>query len=181
MVHTLRFAWSIHPIVGKNSHSTTRHLVDSNNVLHLLDADWSLLTDGRPAFVPRLSLMELRPYQGRYHEVQNHCAAVAQAANINLISAKETQCAMKSAGSTSGDRIFVIDIRHRTPGDHNTGDDNSILADLGKWRVQICQDFVDLFQPPTGVPPPGEDDFRILTNPTAKVPHRQPYRMTPAE
>jgi len=33
-------------IVGKNWHSTTRHLVDSYNVLHLLDADWSLLTNG---------------------------------------------------------------------------------------------------------------------------------------
>ena len=49
-------------IVGKKWYSTTRHLVDSNNVLHLLDADWSLLTDGRPAFVPHLSLMGLSPH-----------------------------------------------------------------------------------------------------------------------
>jgi len=51
-------------IIRKNWHSTTCHLVDSDNVLHLLDADWSLLTDGRPAFVPRLSLTGLRPHQG---------------------------------------------------------------------------------------------------------------------
>jgi transposase InsO family protein len=168
-------------IVGKNWHSTTPHLVDSNNILRLLDSDMSVATDGRPAFVPRLSLMGLRPHQGRYREVQNHCTAVAHAANINLISAKETERAISSAGKPNGDRIFVIDIRQRTPEDNTSEVSNPILADLGKWRAQIRQDFSDLFQPPTGVPPPGDDDFRILTDPSAKVPHRQPYRMTPAE
>jgi len=34
-------------IIGKKWHSKTCHFkVDSDNVLHLLDADWSLLTDG---------------------------------------------------------------------------------------------------------------------------------------
>ena len=47
-------------IIGENWHSRTRHLVDSDNILHLLDADWSLLTNGRPAFIPRLSLKGLR-------------------------------------------------------------------------------------------------------------------------
>jgi len=93
--------------MGKNWHSKTCYLVDSDNVLHLLDADWSLLTDGRLAFVPRLSLKGLRPHQGRYWEVHNHCEAVAQVASINLISANETQRAMTKS---SGDRIFVIDI-----------------------------------------------------------------------
>ena len=88
---------------------------------------------------------------------------------------------MKSTGKPGGNRIFVIDIRPRPSEDTKTEDDHSILADLGKWRAQIRQYYQDPFQPPTGVPPPGEDDFRILTNPTAKVPHRQPYRMTPAE
>jgi len=88
---------------------------------------------------------------------------------------------MKSTGKPGSDRIFVIDIRQRPSEDTKTEDDHSILADLGKWRAQIRQDYQDLFQPPTGVPPPGEDDFGILTNPTAKVRHRQPYRMTPAE
>ena len=176
-VFDLKGAYDI--IVGKNWHSKTRHLVDSNNVLHLLDADWSLLTDGRPAFVPRLSLKGLRPSQGRYREMHNHCAAVARAASINLVTADETARIMK-APKHSGERIFVIDIRERPVGDE-FGSDESVLADLGKWRVQIRQDFDDLFQPPTGVPPPGKDDFRILTDPTAKIPHRQPYRMTPAE
>jgi len=43
-VFDLKGAYNI--IIGKNWHSKTRHLVDSDNVLHLLDADWSLLTDG---------------------------------------------------------------------------------------------------------------------------------------
>jgi len=60
-------------------------------------------------------------------------------------------------------------------------EDESVLADLGKWRVQIRRDFDDLFQPPRGVPPPGEHDFRIHTNLTAKIPHHQPYRMTQSE
>jgi len=168
-------------IIGKNWHSTTLHLVDSDNVLHLLDADWSLLTDGRPAFLPRLSLIGLRPPQGRYREVQSHCATIAKAANINLISAEKTEQAMKSTGKPGADRILVIDIRQRPPEDSKTEDDHSILADLGKWRAQIRQDSQDLFQPPTGVPPAGGDNFRILTDPTAKVPHHQPYRMTPAK
>jgi len=49
-------------IIGKNWHSRTHHLRDSDNVLHLLDADWSLLTDGRSAFVPRLFLKGHRPH-----------------------------------------------------------------------------------------------------------------------
>jgi len=74
-VFDLKGAYDI--IIGKNWHSKTHHLVDTDNVLHLLDADWSLLTDQRPAFVPKLSLMGLWPHQGRYREVHNHCAAVA--------------------------------------------------------------------------------------------------------
>jgi len=164
-------------LIGKNWHSKTRYLVDSDNILHLLDADWSLLTDGRPAFVPKLALKGLRPHQGRYREVHNHCAAEAKAASINLISADETRRAMSRL---SGDRIFVINIRERRMGDE-FGEDYSVLADLGKWRVQIKHDFDDLFQPPSGVLPPGEHDFRIDTDPTANIPHRQPYRMTQSE
>jgi len=80
----------------------------------------------------------------------------------------------------SGDRIFVIDILERRMGDE-FGVDDSVLADLGKWRVQIRHDFDGLFQPPSGVPPPGEHDFRIHTDPTAKIPHHQPYQMTQSE
>jgi len=74
----------------------------------------------------------------------------------------------------------VIDIRERWVGEE-FGEDESILADLGKWRVQIHRNFDDLFQPLRGVPPPGEHDFRIHTDPTAKIPHRQPYRMIQSE
>jgi len=154
-------------IIGTNWHSKTCYLVDSDNILHLLDADWSLLMDGRPAFVPRLSLKGLRPHHGRYWEVHNHCKAGAQAASINLISANETRQAM---AKSSGDRIFVIDIRERWVGEE-FGDNESVLADLGKWRVQIRWDFDDLVQPPSGVPPPGDHDFRIHTDLTAKIPH----------
>jgi len=169
-VFDLKGAYDI--IIGKNWHSKTRHLVDSDNVLHLLDADWSLLTDGQPAFVPKLALKGLRPHQGHYREVHNHCAAVGKAASINLISTDETRRAMSRS---SGDTIFVIDIRERRMGDE-FGEDDSVLADLGKWRVQIRRDFDDLFQPP-----PGEHNFRIPTDPRAKIPHRQPYRMTQSE
>ena len=174
-VFDLKGAYDI--IIGKNWHSKTRHLVDANNVLHLLDADWSLLTDGRPAFVPRLALTGLRPHQGRYREMHNHCAAVARASSINLISAEETQQVMSKPRSG---RIFVLDIREQSIG-KEFGEDESVLADLDKWRVQIRREFDDLFQPPEGVPPPGEHDFRIHTDPTARIPHRQPYRMTQAE
>jgi len=87
-VFDLKGAYDI--IIGKNWHSRTRHLVDSDNILHLLDADWFLLMDGRPAFIPRLSLKGLRPHKGHYREVHNHCEVVPQAASINLISANET-------------------------------------------------------------------------------------------
>jgi len=43
-VFDLKGAYNI--IIGKNWHSKTCHLVDSDNDLHLLDADWLLLTDG---------------------------------------------------------------------------------------------------------------------------------------
>ena len=56
-----------------------------------------------------------------------------------------------------------------------------MLADLGKSRVQIQPDFDNLFQPQSGALLSGEYDFRIHTDPTAKVPHRQPYQMTQSE
>jgi len=56
----LRGAYDL--IVGKNWHSVTRHLVDSGNVLHLLDEKPT--ADGQPTFIPRLSLEGLRPHQG---------------------------------------------------------------------------------------------------------------------
>jgi len=77
----------------------------------------------------------------------------------------------------SGDRIFVLDIRECQVGDE-FGEDESVLVDLGKWRVKIRKDFDDLFQPPKGIPPPGKHNFRIHTDPTAKIPLQQPYRMT---
>ena len=55
------------------------------------------------------------------------------------------------------------------------------MADLGKWRVQMGRDFGNLFQPLSGIPLPVDHDFRIHTNPTAKIPHRKPYRMTQSE
>jgi len=170
-VFDLKGAYDI--IIGKNWHSKTRYLVDSDNVLHLLDADWSLLTDGRPAFVPKLALKGLQPHQGHYREVHNHCTAVAKAASINLISADETR---RTMSRFSSDRIFVIDIQERRMGDE-FGEDDSVLPDLGKWRVQIRRDFDDLFQLPGGIPPPEEHDFRIYTDPMAKIPHCRPYRM----
>jgi len=61
------------------------------------------------------------------------------------------------------------------------GEDGFVLVDLGKWRVKIRKDFDDLFQLPKGVPLPEKHDFRIHTDPTAKIPHRQLYRMTQSE
>jgi len=162
-------------IVGKNWHSTTCHMVDSGNVLHLLDKERS--ADGWVAFVPKLALKGLWPHQGRYREVHNHWKSVAHAASINLISAEQTG---RSRSKASEDRIFIFDIRERKLGEE-FGEDESVLADLDKWRIQIRREFDDLFQPPKGVPPPGEHDFRICTDPTVKVPHCQPYRMTQLE
>ena len=78
------------------------------------------------------------------------------------------------------EKIFVLNSREKPMGD-KFDPGGAVLADLEKWRVQIRQDFEDLIQPPTGVPPPGKDDFHILTDSTATIPHRQPYRMTSAE
>jgi len=162
-------------IVGKNWHSPTCHMVDSDNVLHLLDEERS--ANRRVAFVPKLALKGLRPHQGRYREVHNHWKSVARAVSINLISAEETSLSRSKASKY---RIFVFDVRERKRGEE-FGEDESVLADLGKWRIQIRREFDDLFQPPKGVPPPGEHDFRIHMDATAKIPHRQPYRMTQSE
>jgi len=96
-----------------------------------------------PAAAPRSLSHQVRdrPHQSCYREVHNHCEAVAQAASINLISANEMRLAMVKS---SGDRIFVIDIRKRRVGEE-FGVNESVLADLGKWRVQIRRDFDDLF------------------------------------
>jgi len=49
-------------IVRKNWPLTSRHMVDSGNVFHLLDEKRS--ADGHVAFIPKLALKELRPHQG---------------------------------------------------------------------------------------------------------------------
>jgi len=69
---------------------------------------------------------------------------VACTASINLISAEETG---RSRWKASKDRIFVFDIQDRKLGEE-FGEDESVLADLGKWIVQIQREFDDLFQPP---------------------------------
>jgi len=150
-------------------------MVDSGNVLHLMDEESS--ADGRVAFVPKLALKGLQPHQGRYREVHNHWKSVARAASINLISTEETG---RLRSKASKKRIFLLDIRERKL-EEESGEDKSVLADLGKWRVQIRLEFNDLFQPPKGVLPPGEHNFRIDMDPTGKVRYCQPYRMTQAE
>jgi len=94
-----------------------------------------------------------------------------------LISAEEISLSRSKASKY---KIFVFDVRERKRGEE-FAEDESVLADLGKWRIQIRQEFDDLFQPPKGVPPPGEHDFCIHTDPTGKIPHRQPYHMTQSE
>jgi len=82
-------------------------------------------------------------------------------------------------GGDGATRVFALDVRQRN--NPSCGNDDLVLVDFGKWRVQVRQDFIDLLVPPTGVPQQREDDFQILTDPNAKIPHHQPYRMTAAE
>jgi len=54
-------------------------------------------------------------------------------------------------------------------------------ADVKTWTLHVSKAFADLFNPPTGVPPESKHDLRMDTDPTAKPPHRQPYRMSDSE
>jgi len=81
------------------------HLVDSRNTLRLLDADWTLvLKDGRPAFVPKTSLMGLRPHQGRCRD------AVTRVASVNLIPVQQTAFATQPPQMTPS-LINVVELR----------------------------------------------------------------------
>jgi transposase InsO family protein len=184
VVYDLQGAYDL--IVGKDWHAKNPHLVDADNRLHLLEPDWTRLSsDGCPAFIPTTSLMGLRPHQGRARSLEAHCAEVGAAAGINLISAKEVATVLRRSRRSragSGDVLFVIDVRERL--DKMVAEcDDPKPADLETWRVRVRKAFADLFEPPKGVPPPASDgsDFRIITDPTARVPHRQPYRMWAAE
>jgi hypothetical protein len=79
--------------------------------------------------------------------------------------------------------IIIVDIRERI--DKILEEEEEATphkpADLEIWRLRVRQAFADLFEPPTGVPPASKHDFRIDTDPTAKPPHRQPYRMSDSE
>jgi hypothetical protein len=173
-------------IVGKDWHAKKPHLVDADNRLHLPEPDWTRLNgDGCPAFVPTTTLMGLRPHQGRARSLEAHCAEVGAAAGIHLISAREVATVLRRSHRSrtgSGDILFVINVREKM--DRMVAEcDNPKPADLETWRVRVRKPFADLFEPPKGIPPPASDgsDFRIITDPTARVPHRQPYRMTAAE
>jgi hypothetical protein len=184
VVYDLQGAYDL--IVGKDWHAKNPHLVNADNRLHLLEPTWTRLnSDGCPAFVPSTSLMGLRPHQGRARSLEAHCAEVSTAAGINLISAREVATVLRRSRRShagSQDTLFVIDVRKRLDKMVEECDDPK-PADLETWRIRVRKAFADLFEPPKGVPPPASDgsDFRIITDPTARVPHRQPYRMTAAE
>jgi hypothetical protein len=55
------------------------------------------------------------------------------------------------------------------------------LSEFNKWHVDITATHKDLFKAPLGVPPASRHNFRIVTDPLAKTPHRQPYRQSLAE
>ena len=127
-----------------------------------LSPGWHDGTSGTPRTMPR------RPYL-------LYCRGTGSIHQPHICS---TDCLamQRPKGGDGVTRVFPLDVRQRNDPACDNGD--PVLADLGKWRVQVRQDFTDLFVP---VPQPGEDDFRILTDPTAKILHRQPYRMTAAE
>ena len=132
-VFDLKGAYDI--IIGKNWHSKTRHLGDSDNVLHLLDADWSLLTDGRPAFVPKLALKGLRPHQGRYREMHTHCTAVARASSINLVTADEASRILRRSRNHPEEQIFLsISARSRWETNSTLGERFSPILESGVCR-----------------------------------------------
>jgi hypothetical protein len=170
-------------IVGKNWMSANPHLIDhATNTVHLLRGDWSTLLGGLPKLVPESSIVGLRSHQGGIRETENYCRSVAEAAGISVISA--------TSAHQNRDDIVLATVRfsQEPPCTSVTEcSDNQIdVGDLSNkefsnWRTKVTLTNVDLFKPPTDVPPPSTNDFRIVNDPLAKAPFLQPYRQSLAQ
>ena len=176
-------------IVGKDWMEKNPHFVDhKNNILHMLYGDWSLLDriTGLPQMITDKSIMGLRAHQGRYREMYQHCLNIATSAGVNIISAKEAyQCRKEILVAyvrlDDGKVAQAPSIAAATAGSSPTHTATTRALSFDDWRSQIRVRFGELFEKPTGVPPPAKDDFRIITDPLANPPYRQPYRQSLAE
>lgn len=55
------------------------------------------------------------------------------------------------------------------------------MQDQPRWS-QICDEFPDVFEPPTGLPPARDTDHKIeLLDPNAPIPNHKQYRMSQVE
>jgi hypothetical protein len=188
-------------IVGKNWMVKNPHVVDHNkNILHVLRGDWASLDADKSnlALKDRTSVMGLRNHQGRYRETHQYCRSVAIDAGINLISAKEalvnkenmfivfvrpsnldTGACISEANATCGGSVNTTVASAIS--ENNEPTTSPAVASFEQWKANIHENYADLFEPPSGVPPATKEDFRIITDPLAKAPYRQPYRQTIAE
>jgi hypothetical protein len=74
-------------IVGNDLMAANLHIINQKtNTLHMLEPDWSDLQQGSrlPSTIVTMSLVGLRPHQGRLREVRSHCKTKSA---INLVSA----------------------------------------------------------------------------------------------
>jgi len=108
--------------------------------------------------------------------VQVHCKTVASRSGINLVSAS-------FVAKWKSSEFFIVNIRERIDKIMEEEEEAPphMPADLETWQLRVRKVFADLFEPPRGVAPASKHVFRIETDPTAKLPHRQPYRMSDSE
>jgi hypothetical protein len=79
--------------------------------------------------------------------------------------------------------IFIVNIRESIDRIMEEQEEPSPQkpANLDTWRLRVRKAFADLFKTPMGVPVASKNNFRINTDPGAKPPDRQPYRMSDSE
>jgi hypothetical protein len=73
-----------------------------------------------------------------------------------------------------GIRVEVRMVSHEVA-DHDATEPSS--RDLEERAMSILNEYQDIFVVPTGLPPQSREKYQIITDPNAKVPFKNPYRI----
>lgn len=104
--------------------------------------------------VPQTSIVGLRSHQGSARETQSYCVAIA----------------LEGLVLERGQEI-VINANNLKRIENDISD-----TEFGSWKSSVVTRYANLFKPPIDILPASPDDLRIMTDPLAKLPFRQPYR-----
>lgn len=127
-----------------------------------------------PTIVPGKSIASFGVHSSRLRETQNYYTSVIETTGIKTISARQIK--------NVSQEIFVANVRLASADQYSIAgmkgeslspiDVDMLVGDFDTWRTTIAVKYAALFKPPSRIPPPSANDFRILMDLLAQAPYR---------